>query len=92
MVGAVDQRHPGAEVTGVAAFCLVERLADDVSGVVDDAGHDPFVGRDRPSGDLSSFVVAVSEDVGDAADHGRDVVDRGYLGDSFAVAFLAFGK
>ena len=48
VVGAVDQRDPGAAVVGVAALCLIEHAGDHGRRGSDDAGAQPFVSRDRP--------------------------------------------
>lgn len=84
---AIDERHPGPLVAGVAAVGLGEDLTHHGGGVVDDAGSEPLVSSLRSRGGL---VSCVGEDVRGGAGHGGDVVDGADFGHALAVAFLAF--
>ena len=74
VVGAVDEREPGAAVFGVAPLRFVEDAGDHGGGGFDDAGGQPLVGRDRSRCGLVACRPVVGEDVGRRARRGRGVV------------------
>ena len=75
VVGAVDQRHPGAAMFGVATLGLVEDPADHFRWRLDDAGGQPLVGSDRARRGLMAFGGGGGEDVGRGAGRWLGVVD-----------------
>jgi hypothetical protein len=90
VVGAVNERDPGALVFGVASVCLLEYVLDDGSGVMQDAGAQPLVFSDRSRGGV--MFALVGEDVCRAARRGRGVVDRADLSHPLAKSLLAAGQ
>ncbi len=89
---AVDERGPRALVGGVAALGLVEDLADDGRGVIDDAGCHPLAGGDRPgNGGLALGVVGGQHVSRGAYDRGG-VIDGANLRHPLAPSLLALGQ
>ena len=88
MVGAVDQRDPGAAVLGVAPLGLVEDPLDDLSGGVDNAGGQPLVLGDWPRLGLIALRRRRCEDVGRGARRRLGVLDSADLRHPLAVLLL----
>ena len=86
VVVAVHERDPGSAVLGVASVCLPEDVFDDGAGVLDDAGAQPLVCRDRSGG--GPVVVVAGEDVSRGAGCRGCVVDGADLGHSLAAGLL----
>ena len=92
VVVAVDERHPGALMVGVAAVGLVEDLGDYRRGVIDNACGQPFVVCDGPWFGGSALGVGGGQDVQGCSRRGCCVVEGANLGQSFTVALLALGQ
>src|SRR5664280_2866642 len=92
VVGAVDERDPGAGVVRVPALGLVEDGGHHARRFLDHAGGEPLVAGRRPGGDLGAVGAAARKDVGRGAHDGCRVVDGAQFGHAFAVALLALGQ
>lgn len=89
---AVDEHHPAALVAWVAALGFVERLADYVSGVEDDAGRDALVDRPRARPRDIAHRLEVVQDVHHRARKRRNRVNRGHFGHALAIALFSAGQ
>ena len=92
MVVAVHERDPGAVVFGIAAVCFVEHLLNHDGGVLDDAGGQPLVDRDRPGGRVTFGVFVIGDDVSRRARRCGRVIHRADLGHPLVVALLLAGQ